>query len=142
MKNLKWMQDFFNDLQRSKTFRSSEVFQVFISVEDKPRFENMKKKINKLPTVSNLAELRLLKGEFAVDMTEHKLRLAGNMQEYVRLIQKLYKELIDSVNDTSNIMLLLSDSLAKNSDIMKNIGTVNADMEVSLYFEFVVHGIG
>jgi lysophospholipase L1-like esterase len=141
MKRVKWLQDFFNDLQRNKTFRSSEVFQVFISVEEKTKFENMKKQIRKLPAFNNLAEVRLLTGEFAVDLSTHKMKLANNMQEYVRLIQKLYKELAESINVTANTMLILSDALAKNSDVMKDLGTVNTDIEVysSLYSHSVLN---
>ena len=138
MKRVKWLQDFFNELQRSKTFRSSEVFQVFIGVEERSKFEKMKKQIRKIPAFNNLTEVRLLTGEFAVDLTTHKVRLASNIQEYVRLIQKLYKELVESINITANTMLLLSDSLAKNSDIMKDIGAVNSDIEVLLLFIHIV----
>ena len=39
MKRVSWLQNFFTELQRNKTLRTSETFQAFISVADDNKFK-------------------------------------------------------------------------------------------------------
>ena len=141
MKRVKWLQDFFSELERDKTFRSSEVFQVFISVDDPKRFEAMKKQINKLPMFKSKTEVRLLGGKFEVDMGIDKMRFAANVGPYVKDTQTLYNELMNSINSTTNTMLLLSDAFNKNSEIIKDLAIVHARIQVS-FLLILVYRIG
>ena len=130
MKRVKWLQDFFGELQRDKTLRSSEVFQAFISMTDDAKFTAIKKKIQKIPTIKDLTDLRLLEGSFNCELTAHKIKLSFNVNDYTKNMQKLYKEINTSINNTTNIMLTLSDSLSKNADLFKDIAAIHASVEV------------
>lgn len=130
MKRVSWLQEFFTELQRNKTFRSSETFQAFMSVADENKFKGMKKQIQKMPGPKGLSEVRLLEGKFNCDLPIRKLRMAAGIGQFVKDAQKLYKELCESVNVTTNTMLLLSDSFAKNTEILKDLELIHTEIEV------------
>lgn len=132
MKRVSWLQNFFTELQRYKTFRSSEIFQAFISTSDEKKFEAMKKQIKKMPAPKSLADLRLLGGKFNCDMEIRKMQLSNNIAQYVKQTQPLYKELADAICATTSTMLLLSDAFAKNAEIVKDLIFVHANIEVFL----------
>eukprot|EP00826_Nyctotherus_ovalis_P042345 TRINITY_DN4343_c0_g1_i14.p1 TRINITY_DN4343_c0_g1~~TRINITY_DN4343_c0_g1_i14.p1 ORF type:complete len:187 (-),score=41.37 TRINITY_DN4343_c0_g1_i14:492-1052(-) len=130
MKRVSWLQEFFTELQRNKTFRSSETFQAFMSAADENKFKGMKKQIQKLPGPKGLSEVRLLEGKFNCDLPIRKLRMGAGIGQFVKDAQKLYKELCGSVNATTNTMLLLSDSFAKNAEILKDLELIHTEIEV------------
>lgn len=138
MKRVSWLQDFFNELQRNKTFRTSEIFQSFMSVADESKFKAMKKSIQKMPAIKSLVDVRLLEGKFNCDISPKKLKMATTIAQYIRDAQKLYKELYVSINTTTNTMLLLSDSFAKNTEILKDLELVHTEIEVNVHCDVVV----
>lgn len=138
MKRVSWLQDFFTELQRNKTFRTSEIFQSFMSVADENKFKAMKKSIQKIPAIKSLTEVRLLEGKFNCDIPARKLKMATTIAQYIRDAQKLYKELCESINTTTNTMLLLSDAFAKNTEIFKDLELVHTEIEVNAYCNDVV----
>jgi len=142
MKRVSWLQNFFTELQRNKTLRTSETFQAFISVADDNKFKSMKKSIQKIPALKDLTDLRLLEGKFNCDLAIQKLKMSTNIGQYVKYAQKLYKELCESVNVTTNTMLLLSDAFAKTTEILKDLVSIHTEIEVSANDDDVVCRVG
>ena len=130
MKRVKWLQQFFDELQRDQTLRSSEIFYLFFSLAQKTQFDSKKKDITKLPAPKTVFEMKHLKGKADAEVNEHKIRLCRNIGVYSQGGQNLYIQLLASTNNTVKVMQLLSDSLARNADLFKQVGLAHAMIEV------------
>ncbi len=130
-----WLQQFFSELQRDKTLRSSDVFYCFFSLPQKPQFESRKKEMTKWPAPKSLLDLKHLTGKVQIGMSERKLKLAKNVNSYTLSCQSLYSQLLVATDSTTKVMMLLSDSLARNADLYKQFALLHAGVEVRLRCE-------
>lgn len=134
----KWLQRFFNELRRDITLRSSNIMQNFLSIDKRSEFELDVKAIKKQPLIRDVTDIKLLEGEFSNELTLHKLRLTKQISLHVPKTIALYQELIQATDETCQIMRLLSNSYDKNARILKELGIVYANIEVSLRFVQVI----
>jgi hypothetical protein len=113
-----------------------------MSLADDNKFKVIKKSIQKIPVPKNLADIRLLEGKFNCDFPMQKLKLSASISQYVKDAQKLYKELCESINVTTNTMLLLSDAFAKTTDVLKDLVLIHTEIEVSVDNKSIVCRVG
>jgi hypothetical protein len=130
MKRVRWLQKFFDELQRDKTARTSSLFSFFFSVADKKLYEKQKKDITKAPGIKMLSEIKHFDGKANLKLSDHKLDLTKNIGRYVQNCQGLYTKLLLATEDTAKLMRLLSDSLSRNAAIYKELAVLHAQIEV------------
>ena len=131
MKRVVWLSQFFTELQRDQTLRSSELFGFFLSAAQQSAFEGRKKEIvTKLPTPASVFEIRQLRGTATTGLSDQKLALATNVRNYTETCQTLYAQLLLANEDTTKVMRLLADALARNADIYRQMAIVHANIEV------------
>jgi len=129
-KRLRWVQDFFYEIQRHQTFRVTKATEAFLSITDRRLFEAKKKELKKVPIVENIRSIQLLEGKSDNELTEHRAKVAEDIGDYARQAKILYSKLIASTSNTSKVMLFLSDSLVNNASILKDLAIIHANIEV------------
>lgn len=127
-----WLQQFFTELQRDKTLRSSEILEIFLSMTDKKGFDAKKKLIRKQPGPKTVAEMKHLGGKFNNELSTHKLKLSRRIASYIQNGPGLYQQLMSNIETTTKVISLLSDCFSKNAEIFKKLGMAYADIEVTI----------
>ena len=130
-KNMKALQHFFTKLQKDKNLRSSEITRKFLSVVNEAEFKAEKKAIEKI-TPKSLSEVKLLEGKFIIELNKHKNDIAKQISSYVSEAATLYQELIQNTNNMCMVMSVLSEAVAKNGFIFRELAKLNVKIEVSL----------
>lgn len=129
-KRITWLQQFFTELQRDKTLRSSEILEAFLSVTDKKSFEASKKQIRKQQAPKTVSEMRHLDGKFDNEISQHKLRLSKRIAAYIQNSPALYQQAMANIDTTFKAMSLLSDCFVKNAESFRRLAAIHADVEV------------
>jgi len=128
---MKALQHFFTKLQKDKNLRSSEITRKFLSVVNEAEFKAEKKAIEKI-TPKSLSEVKLLEGKFIIELNKHKNDIAKQISSYVSEAATLYQELIQNTNNMCMVMSVLSEAVAKNGFIFRELAKLNVKIEVSL----------
>ena len=131
MKRVTWLSRFFVELQRDQTLRSCEIFSFFVSTVQQAQFDGRKKEIAaKLPSPQSVRDIRQLRGNAVVGLSDHKAGLARNVGAYTGSCSTLYSQLLFANDDTVKIMRLLADALARNADLYRQLAIAHANIEV------------
>ena len=112
------------------TFRSSDIFEKFLKIEDKREFEAAKKEIRKRHEPKTVKDIKLIQGRFDNEINMDKLKMCKNIPNYINEQILLHQQLIESTETTSKIVNMLSNSLAKDAEIFNKISKSNTMMEV------------
>jgi len=132
-KRVGWMQKFFDELQRDKVLKSSDIFIAFFSIPDKPTFEKKKKEICKRQGPKTILDIPHFEGKANVAISSGKVNLAHNIANYVPNCQTLYDKLIKANEDTVKAMRLLAESYIREAEICKELSLSHATIQVIFY---------
>jgi len=128
-KRMKWLHQFFNEVRRDPTLRSSEVFYYFVSMAQRLQFDAKKKELNKVPAPKTIFDTKNLGGKAANEVSDRKIRLAKNIGSYIQNTQNLYTQLAVATDSTVKVIQLLSDCLARNADLYRQFSLNHANIE-------------
>lgn len=129
MKRVTWLQKFFDELQRDKLLRSSDIFRFFFSTIQKPQFDARKKELTKIPAPKNILEHKHFKGVAQTGLSDKKLDVARNIGLYTQACQNLYAKIIVATDDTVKLIKLVSDAFARNAELFKEIAAIHSEIE-------------
>ena len=106
---------------------------MFLSLNPRLQFESKMKEMDKAQPPQSISEIRHLKSMAITALTPNKTSLATEIFNFSQNCPRLYKELLISTSDTSKIMRILSDSLAKNASIYKQLAVQYSFIQVTHY---------
>jgi len=121
-KRLKWIQQFFTELQRHKVLRSSDILKAFLSSTNPI----------KCITPKTIRDIPLLSGQINTELSMDKILSAKNINYYTKDAELLYNQLLTSIESTFRAMTLLSDSFTRNAEILNKLETLYTDIEVTI----------
>jgi len=98
-KRLKWIQQFFTELQRHKVLRSSNILKASLSSTNPI----------KCITPKTIRDIPLLSGQINTELSMDKILLAKNINSYTKNAELLYNQLLTYIESTFRAMTLLSD---------------------------------
>ncbi len=125
-----WLQRFFEELQRDRTLRSTDLFQMFLSVQSRKEFDAKVKAISKLPAPRNVSLIKSLEGQADTTLNSHKKMLANAVRLHAQNTPTIYHNLIVSMTDTSKIVKRLTDALARDANLCRMMSLSYASIEV------------
>lgn len=129
-KRRKWLQQFFDELQRDKTLRSSEITYYFLSLKEVVQFEKKKKEFNQVPKIARISDIKHLEKKANIGLSNEKQYKAKNISQYVENCTQGYSKLNVSMDETVKALRTLSDCFSSNSKIFKEMAVLHASIDV------------
>ncbi len=125
------LQKFFDEFQRDKMLRATDISVMFLSLTgDRNQFEHKSKQISKLPAPKTVSEIKHFGGKAKVELTQEAVTLSNNVLGFVPAAQSLYERMIRAMGDTGKVFSLLSDIMNRNAALFKESAVAHEKIDV------------